>query len=68
MTALTTPEQLESYRLATLRSGLRLELKGFKIAKGRTCYAMLKDIGFTGSRNKVLVAVTEHLNLHYPKL
>jgi len=58
MTALTTPEQIEAYRLATLRTGLRIELRGMRMTRGRTCYAMLKDMGFTGTRNKVFADVT----------
>ena len=62
MTALTTPEQIEAYRLATLRSGLRIELRGMRMTRGRTCYAMLKDMGFTGSRDKVFADVTSVLD------
>jgi len=62
MTALTTPEQIEAYRLATLRSGLRIELRGMRMTRGRTCYAMLKDMGFTGSRDKVFADVTTVLD------
>ena len=58
MTALTTPEQIEAYRLATLRTGLRIELRGMRMTRGRTCYAMLKDMGFTGTRDKVFADVT----------
>lgn len=58
MSALTTPEQIEAYRLATLRTGLRIELRGMRMTRGRTCYAMLKDMGFTGTRNKVFTDVT----------
>jgi hypothetical protein len=56
MTALTTPSQIEAYRLATLRSGLKLELKGMK-RSGRSCYAILKAMGYTGTRQQVLEQV-----------
>jgi len=56
MTALTTPSQIEAYRLATLRSGLKLELKGIK-RSGRSCYAILKQMGYTGTREQVLAQV-----------
>jgi len=58
MTALSTPEQIEAYRLATLRTGLRLEIKGLRMSRGRTSYALLKDIGYKGSRERVLEMVT----------
>jgi len=58
MTALSTPEQIEAYRLATLRTGLRLEIKGLRMSRGRTSYALLKDLGYKGSRERVLEMVT----------
>ena len=54
---LDTPEKIEAYRLATLRTGLRLEIKGMRMSRGRTCYAILKDMGYKGSREKVLEQV-----------
>ena len=54
---LDTPEKIEAYRLATLRTGLRLEIKGMRISRGRTCYAILKSMGYKGSREKVLEQV-----------
>ena len=58
MTTLSTPEQIEAYRLATLRTGLRLEIRGLRMSRGRTSYALLKDLGYKGSREKVLEMVT----------
>ena len=54
---LDTPANIEAYRLATLRTGLRLEIKGMRMSRGRTCYAILKDMGSKGSREKVLEQV-----------
>ena len=62
MSALTTHSQIEAYRLATLRSGLKLEIKGIGRSKGRTCYAILKDRGYTGTREQVLEQVQQDLN------
>jgi hypothetical protein len=43
------------YRLLTLRSGLKLEMKGLRLTRGSTCYAIAKrELGLTGSREKVL--------------
>ena len=58
MTTLDTTEQIEAYRLATLRTGLRMEIRGLRMSRGRTCYAHLKAIGYKGSREKVLEQVT----------
>lgn len=58
MTALTTPAQIELYRLATLRSALRLEIRGMRVSRGRTAYAILKDMGYRGKRDAVLAQVT----------
>jgi hypothetical protein len=53
MTALTTPGQIDAYRILTLRQMLKLELKGIK-RSGRSAYAILKDMGYTGTRQQVL--------------
>lgn len=54
---LDTPEKINAYRLATLRSGLKLEIKGLRVSRGRTCYSILKAMGYKGSREKVLEQV-----------
>ena len=54
---LDTPEKIEAYRLATLRTGLKLEIKGMRVSRGRTCYSILKGMGYKGSREKVLEQV-----------
>ena len=61
MTALTTPDQIATYRLMTLRSGLKLEIKGMRISRGKTCYAILKSEGYKGSRETVLAALTQQI-------
>ncbi len=50
--------QIAAFRLATLRSALRLELHGMRVSRGRTAYAILKDMGYRGSRESVLDQVT----------
>ena len=44
--------QIEGARLLTLRSMLILEMKGMH-RRGRSAYALLKDMGFKGTREKV---------------
>ena len=56
---LTTPAQIATYRLAALRTGLRLELKGMRVSKGPTAYSILrKEYGYKGKREAVLAQVT----------
>jgi hypothetical protein len=59
MTALTTPTQISTYRLATLRTALRLETKGLRISKGPTALSILRGMGYKGNRDKILAQVTK---------
>jgi hypothetical protein len=59
MTAITNPGQIALYRLATLRTALKLEARGLKMSKGPTALSVLrKDYGYKGSRDKILAQVT----------
>jgi len=52
---LDTPEQIQMARYLTLRSGLKLELKGLRMTRGVSCYKIIKDtFGLKGSKQKVL--------------
>jgi hypothetical protein len=67
MTVLNTPALIDGARLLTLRQMLKLEMiktsLGFlSRSKGRTAYAILKDMGFKGSREKVLKQLDEIRN------
>ena len=43
-------------RMNVMISGLKLEIKGFLVKRGRTCYSLIKDeYGFKGNRKKVLI-------------
>jgi hypothetical protein len=56
---LTTPLQIEAYRLRCLRQGLKAEMRGMRLtAKGQTCYAILKGMGYKGTKQQVFDAVT----------
>ena len=62
MTMLTTPKQIHAFRIATLISGLKLEMRGMSISRGRSCYSILKDeMALTGTRPVVLAAAQEIL-------
>ena len=53
--ALSVP-QAEVYRIITLRQGFKLEMKGLK-KSGKSCYQLLKEAGFTGSKQQVMEQV-----------
>ena len=57
---LTTPEQISTYRLAVLRGALKLEIAGMK-GRGRTALSVLRGMGYSGNREKVLAQVVEDL-------
>jgi hypothetical protein len=60
MTVLTG-NQIEGARLLTLRQMLILETKGMH-RRGRSAYALLKDMGFKGTRESVLAQLDEIRN------
>ena len=60
MTALTTETQIDTFRLMTLRSALKLEIKGLK-GRGQSAYKILKGMGFTGLRQSVLEQVSDEI-------
>lgn len=51
---LDQPQQIAAFRLGVLRIGLAAEIQGRRLTRGRTCYAILKGMGYTGSRQSVL--------------
>jgi len=62
MTMLTNPKQIHAFRIATLVSGLKLEIRGMSVSRGRSCYSILKDdLALTGTRPVVLAAAQEIL-------
>lgn len=62
-----TPEKIAFVRLATLKAGLSLEIKGMRMTRGRTAYSLLRDMGYTGSRAEVLAAVKFEIELQIAK-
>jgi hypothetical protein len=48
-----TGSQIEVYRILTLRQGFKLEMRGLK-RKGKSCYNLLKEAGFKGSKQEVM--------------
>jgi hypothetical protein len=59
---ITKPNEIQLFRLLTLRAGLRLEIRGLRVSKGRSCFAIIKqEFGLTGSREEVLEQFNEML-------
>jgi len=53
-TVLDTPEQIEMFRYKTLLKGLRLEILGMQMSRGKSCYSIIKqEFGLKGSKQKV---------------
>ena len=51
---LNTPTQIEAFRFKTLLRGLKLELAGMKMSRGRSCYSIIKEeFNLKGSKQKV---------------
>ena len=51
---LDTPEQIEMFRYKTLLRGLRLEMQGLQMSRGRSCYSIIKqEFGLKGNKQKV---------------
>ena len=54
-----TPEQIELYRLCTLKSALKLEVAGLK-RSGQSVYSIVKkEFGFKGNKKKVLTQLED---------
>lgn len=50
-----TGNAISVMRMVTLREGLRLEIKGLQMTRGRTCYARIKEeFKLTGNKKNVL--------------
>ena len=61
MEALITLSQIDLYRLCTLRSGLKMEIRGLRMSSGKSCYAILKAEGYKGSKEKILAQVIQEI-------
>ena len=57
-----TPEAINAYRNQVLLRGLQAEVRGMKLTRGRSCYAVIKEqFGLKGSKQKVLDQFTKLL-------
>jgi len=54
MTMLTNPAQIHAFRYMTILRGLGLEIKGLKVSRGMTMYALIKkELGLKGTKTEV---------------
>jgi len=54
MTMLTNPTQIATFRYCTMLRGLGLEIKGIRMSKGMTMYAIIKkELGLKGTKTAV---------------
>jgi hypothetical protein len=54
MTMLTNPAQIATFRYCAMLRGLGLEIKGMKMSRGMTMYALIKkELGLKGNKTDV---------------
>jgi len=54
MPMLTNPTQIATFRYCTMLRGLKLEIKGMRVSKGMTMYALIKkELGLKGTKTAV---------------
>ena len=59
---INNPKGIEFFRLMALRSGLELEIKGFK-KRGKSCYQIIKDeFDLKGNKINVYNKFTDYIN------
>ena len=62
---ITGKDNIELFRLMTLRQGLKLEMSGLKVSRGVSILKILKKEGYTGTRQQVLAQLDEiHAQIH----
>lgn len=54
MTMLTNPTQIATFRYCTMLRGLGLEIKGLRMSRGMTMYALIKkELNLKGTKTAV---------------
>jgi hypothetical protein len=61
MSVITDPSAIEYLRLRTLEKALFLEVQGMT-RRGRSVYAIVKDMGYRGNKRKVWEAFKKDLD------
>jgi hypothetical protein len=63
MTMLTNPTQIAHFRYCTILRGLGLEIKGMRVSRGMTMYALIKkELGLKGTRESVYNQLADMLS------
>ena len=59
-----TGDDIQIYRLLTIRQGLKLEINGMRLTRGgSTCYSIARrEFGFKGNRAKVLAQLNDYID------
>ena len=64
---LSTPTEINFFRMASLKGALKLEIAGLK-RRGRSAYAIIKtETGWKGSRAKILAKITHWVDFEIVK-
>jgi len=59
-------ENINNYRLIVLKQGLKLEMLGMRVSKGKSCYSIIKEeVKLIGSRQNVYNQYVEILELKH---
>ena len=59
-------ENINNYRLIVLKQGLKLEMLGMRVSKGKSCYSIIKEeFKLIGSRQNVYNQYVEILELKH---
>jgi hypothetical protein len=54
MSSLDTPEQINMFQQRVLLKGLKMELRGMRLSRGRSCYSIIKqEYGLKGTKQSV---------------
>ena len=62
-----TPDQIAVVRLLTLKSALKLEIRGIRVRRGFSAYSTVKrQFGIKGDRASVLQQLEDIISLHMP--
>jgi hypothetical protein len=61
--SITGKDSIALWRLLTLRQGIKLEGKGMKMSRGRSCLAIVKsEFGWKGNRAKILALLEAEID------
>ena len=59
-------ENINNYRLIVLKQGLKLEILGMRVSRGKSCYSIIKDeFKLMGNKKNVYNQYVEILELRF---